>query len=47
VIALINAVVGTLLSALVDDGFGTWTRLLTHVGQSRQRRSSASEAKRV
>ena len=36
-IALINAVVGALLGALVDNGLGAWTQLLTHVGQSRQR----------
>ena len=36
-IALLNAVVGALLGALVDDGLGTWTQLLTHIGQSRQR----------
>ena len=35
-IALLNAIVGTLLSALVDDGLGARTRLLTHVCQSRQ-----------
>ena len=35
-IALLNAVVGPLLSALVDNRLGAGTRLLTHVGQSRQ-----------
>ena len=41
-IALLNAVVGALLGALVDNGLGTWTQLLTHVGQSRQPASNRS-----
>jgi hypothetical protein len=37
VVALLNFVIGALLGALVDNGLGARTRLLTHVGQSRQR----------
>jgi hypothetical protein len=40
VIAFLNAVVGALLGALVDNGFRAGTWLLTHIGQSRQRSAS-------
>jgi hypothetical protein len=36
-IALLNAILSLLLGALIDDGLGAGTWLLTHVGQSRQR----------
>ena len=42
VVALLNLVIGALLGALVDNGLGARTRLLTHVGQSRQRGASQS-----
>jgi membrane protein YqaA with SNARE-associated domain len=35
-IALLNAVVGALLGALVDNRLGAWAQLLTHDCQSRQ-----------
>ena len=37
VVALLDFVIGAFLGAFVDNGLGTRTRLLTHVGQSRQR----------
>ena len=42
VVALLNLVIGALLGALVDNGLGAWTQLLTRVGQSRQRRAAQS-----
>jgi hypothetical protein len=43
-IALLNAVVGALLGALVDNRLGAWAQLLTHGCQSRQPGAQTSHA---
>ena len=44
-IALLNAILSLLLGALINDGLGAGTWLLTHVGQSRQRTRRGASAR--